>query len=140
LHNSLCELCNVPHILDISKGSIHDAKILETIINDKLYNNYKYLNIIGDKGYIKNAEYINYIQSKNITLITPLKINAICNNKLSADKTQLLKDRYKVEHFFSYLKRGFKRVRCINDKLLSTYNNFLYISASLLSLRIIINL
>jgi hypothetical protein len=98
---SLCELCNVPHILNISKGSIHNAKILETIINDKLYNNYKYLNIIGDKGYIKNAEYINYIQSKNIRLIMPLKINAICNNKLSADKTQLLKDRYKVEHFFS---------------------------------------
>ena len=90
---SLCELCNVPHILNISKGSIHNAKILETIINDKLYNNYKYLNIIGDKGYIKNAEYINYIQSKNIRLIMPLKINAICNNKLYADKTQLLKDR-----------------------------------------------
>ena len=129
----------MPHILDISKGSIHDAKILETIINDKLYNNYTFLNIIGDKGYIKNAEYMNYIKSKNITLITPLKINAI-HNKLSTDKTQLLKDRYKVEHFFSYLKRGFKWISCINDKLLSTYNNFLYIAASLLSLRIIINL
>ena len=130
----------VPHILNISKGSIYDAKILETIINNKLYNNYNFLNIINEEGYIKNTEYMNYIQSKNITLITPIKINAIHNNKLSTDKNQLLKSRYKVEDFFSYLKRGFKRISCINDKLLSTYNNFLYIAASLLSLRIIINL
>jgi len=31
--------------------SIHDAKIMETQINDNLKNNKKSINLIGDKGY-----------------------------------------------------------------------------------------
>ena len=52
----------VPHILDISKRSIHDAKLMENIITNKLKENKMPLNIIGDKGYIKNCEYINTIK------------------------------------------------------------------------------
>ena len=33
----------IPHIIDISKGSIHDAKIMENIINSKLKDNKHHL-------------------------------------------------------------------------------------------------
>ena len=56
---------------------------------------------------------------------------------INEDNKILLKDRSKVEHFFSLLKRGYKRISTINDKLLVNYNNFLHIAVSLISLKII---
>ena len=44
----------IPHVIDISKGSIHDAKIMETVINDKITNTKNPYNLVADKGYIKN--------------------------------------------------------------------------------------
>ena len=68
----------------------------------------------------KNDNYINNIKNNNnITLITPLRINSkkeIINNKI------LLKERSKVEHFFSLLKRGYKRICIIYDKTLINYS------------------
>ena len=127
----------IPHIIDVSKGSIHDAKIMENIIATKLNNNKHAFNLVGDKGYIKNNNYVNYIKdNNNITLITPLRTNSKKEN-INEDNKILLKDRSKVEHFFSLLKRGYKRISTINDKLLVNYNNFLNIAVSLISLKII---
>ena len=39
--------------------SIHDAKIMETQINDNFKNNKKPINLIGDKDYIKGDDYRN---------------------------------------------------------------------------------
>jgi len=131
----------IPHLIDISKGSVHDAKIMETIISNKLRYNKKIFNLVGDKGYIKNEQYIDTIKkSNNITLITPLRINSKNKNIISTEIKTLLSERHKVEHFFSLLKRGFKRISIINDKILTNYNGFLNIAVSLISLKIIIKL
>ena len=66
---TLVDINKVPYILDISKGSIHDAKIMESIIDTKFKNTKDIIEIVGDKGYIKNSSYIENI--KNIVLITP---------------------------------------------------------------------
>ena len=127
--------------MDISKGSIHDAKIMETIINSKLNDNIKPLNIVGDKGYIKNYKYVDKIKDENnITLVTHPRKNSKREHINTEYEEYLLKERTKVEHFFSLLKRGYKRISIINDKTINCYNTFLLISISLLSLRIIINL
>ena len=131
----------IPHITDISKGSIHDAKIMETVINNKLNNNKHNFNLVGDKGYIKNKDYVNTLKDTNIiTLITPTRINSKQNNIISDNNKILLKERYKVENFFSLLKRGYKRIIIINDKTLSNYYGFLNIAITLITLKIIINL
>ena len=113
---------------------------MEVIINNKFKINKKILNLVADKGYIKNEKYIKTINDvNNIKLITPLRVNSktkIINNY----KRSLLNERYKVEHFFSLLKKGYKRISIINDKILSNYNSFLHIAISLISLKIIIKL
>ena len=89
----------MPYILDISKGSVHDAKIMKNIIN----NNKKKINLVGDKGFVKNENYIKQIKDKhNITLITPLRVNSKkkiminTDNEYENSETQinLLKDRF----------------------------------------------
>ena len=45
--------------------SIHDAKIIETQLNDNFKNNKKPINLIGDKGYIKGDDYRNKIYNEN---------------------------------------------------------------------------
>jgi len=46
--------------------SIHDAKIMETKINDNFKNNKKPINLIGNKGYIKENNYRNKIYNENV--------------------------------------------------------------------------
>ena len=127
---------------------------MENIINSKLNNNKILFNLVADKGYIKNDNYINNIKNiNNITLITPLRVNS--KKEINNNNNILLKERSKVEHFFSLLKRGYKRISIINDKTLINYslrpkgsrricpkgyNNFLNIAISLISLKIIIRL
>jgi len=114
---------------------------METLISDKLATNKNLLNLVADKGYIKNQMYIDMIKNtNNITLITPYRVNSKNQKNISNNDKLLLKERYKVEHFFSLLKRGFKRISIINDKILENYNSFLNIAISLISLKIIINL
>ena len=124
----------IPYYLDVSKGSIHDAKITEKIVDTYFKNNKKQVNIIGDKGYIKNQSYCEFINKNyNINLITPQRKNTT-NNKIDSNNSKLLKIRYVVEHFFSLLKRGYKRISIINDKTLNSYLNFLKIASSLIIL------
>ena len=85
-------------------------KIMETIINSKLNNNINPLNIVGDKGYIKNYTYVDKIKDKNnITLVTHPRKNSNRTNINTEPEKYLLKERTKVEHFFSLLKRGIKQ-------------------------------
>ena len=133
--STLVDINKVPYILDISKGSIHDAKIMESIIDTKFKNTKDIIEIVGDKGYIKNSSYIENIKTnKNIILITPNRYNS--KNKTELNYIQQLKSRYKVEHFFSLLKRGYKRISTINDKTYISYFNFLNIATSIITLNI----
>ena len=70
-----------------------------------------------------------------IKLITPKKRN-MKNNKQDINSIDeiLLKDRYKVEHFFGKLKKGFKRLIFINDKKLKNYYGFTHIAVSFILL------
>ena len=104
--SALVDHNKVPYILDISKGSVHDAKIMENIINNNFNNNKKKINLVGDKGYIKNENYIKQIKDKyNITLITPLSANSKKKIVINTDneyensetRINLLKDRFNVE-------------------------------------------
>ena len=114
---------------------------MENIIKEYFKNNSKNINIVGDKGYIKSKEYIEEIKNNNkVILITPLRINSKNKHTISDTDKLLLKERYKVEHFFSLLKRGYKRISIINDKLLNIYNNFLSIASTLIIIRQIIKL
>jgi len=122
----------VPHLLKVTPSNPHDSKIMEDIINDNNINNGKTINLIGDKGYIKSTEYINNINKKyNINLITPDRKNTI-NKKLLTDNHIHLKKRYIVENFFCLLKKTYKRINIINDKLIDNYYNYLYLIQGLI--------
>jgi len=113
--NAIVDDNKMPHLITVTSSSPHDAKIIEDMLNDKL-NNYKQINIIGDKGYIKNIQYKNFIKDNyNINLITPNRINSI-NNTLNDNDKYLLNKRHIVENFFSLLKRSFLRILMIKDK------------------------
>jgi hypothetical protein len=86
----------VPHFIELSKGSIHDAKIMETMIDTKITKFNKTIKLIGDKGYIKDKDYIEKIKNdKNMILITPNRINS--KIKTDIKYKEELKTRYKVE-------------------------------------------
>ena len=54
----MVDINKVPYLLDISKGSVHDAKIMEVIIDTQIKKSKNILEIVGDKGYIKNVSLI----------------------------------------------------------------------------------
>ena len=75
---------------------------MESIINNKLNKNKKLINLVADKGYIKNENYIKTIKDvNNIKLITPLRVNSKTTNVINNFNKSLLKERYNVEHIFS---------------------------------------
>ena len=55
--STMVDINKVPYLLDISKGSVHDAKIMEVIIDTQMKSQ-NILEIVGDKGYIKNVSLI----------------------------------------------------------------------------------
>ena len=121
----------IPHMLLVTPSNPHDAKIMEELVEQNNFDN-KLINLIGDKGYIKSANYINHIKKQyNIKLVTPQRINAL-NMTLSEENKKLLNKRFVVENFFSLLKRCYLRINIINDKKINTYNNYLAIIAGLL--------
>jgi hypothetical protein len=123
----------VPFVFMITRGNPNDAASLEQFIKKKNISHNKPCNLIGDKGYIKKQEYIEFIKNKyNINLITPDKKNAV-NKKELKENEKLLRKRYVVEHFFSFLKRGFNRINSINDKKIILYENFMYIACGLIT-------
>ena len=68
----------------------------------------------------------------NINLITPDRKNAV-NGRVLEEYNELLKQRHVVEHFFSFLKRGFNRINTINDKKILFYESFMYIACGLIT-------
>jgi hypothetical protein len=120
----------IPHLLKVTSSNPHDAKIMEDILNE---NNIKNINLIGDKGYIKSDIYVDKINKEfNINLITPNRINSVNKNLLNNEYKKYLKKRYIVENFFCLLKKTYKRINIINDKLIHNYNNFLYLTKGLI--------
>ena len=119
----------IPYYTQINKSNIHDAKILEDVINKaNLYN----INLVADNGYIKSSDYCYSIKNDyNIKLITPNRINS---HKAPLDNIniELLNKRFIVEFFFNILKRTFQKFSKINDKNETFFMNNIYIVNSLL--------
>ena len=85
---------------------LQHLKLILEIINNNFNNNKKKINLVGDKGYIKNENYIKQIKDMyNITLITPLRANSKkkiminTNKEYENSETQinLLEERFNVE-------------------------------------------
>ena len=119
----------------IDKASVHDAKIMDEIIDKKQieltapYHNPKYL--VADKGYI-SEKIKQKLKNKNIIYTTPHKKN---KSKLTMIRKQCLKNRFKIEQYFSFIKRAFKRIKNIVDRSITTYNSFLLIASSIMIIR-----
>lgn len=103
---------------------IPDVKTIITIVNlikDKF--KFRKINLIGDKGYISNA-IKNELKKENINLIYPHKKNMKPTPKRSKEK---LKNRYIIEHTIRDNKKN-NRIQIRKDRLLHTYNSFLFLS------------
>ena len=98
----------------------HDTKSLLTAI-ELLKNKNKIKNetfIIGDKGYIINKDKIT---DKNIKIVTPKRKKE--KDKNTNEEKEKLKNRYKIEQWFSKLK-NFNRILVRRDKLINTFMGF----------------
>lgn len=84
---------------------------------------YVKINLIGDKGYISNNTF--NIMNQTVKIITPKRKNQKTKNTKKDE--QLLKKRYRIENFFSVIKKK-DRVNIRKDKKESTYLGFVYIT------------
>ena len=109
---------------------------MEKIIDTNNLKN-KEINLIGDKGYIKNDIYKNNIKSQNnISLITPKRINAK-DQFLEETEINLLKQRTIIENFFALIKKSYYKICKISDKNETSYYNKLYTASCLIILKFV---
>ena len=110
--------------------NIHDSKLIEDTIN---LSSIKIISsrIIADKGYI-NHKMKKKLKRKKISLIYPYRKNQKEQN--TTFEKNLLKGRYIVENYFSWLKQ-YRRIQQRYDSTSINYFNFVYLA----SINIIIN-
>ena len=124
----LVDNTGIPISIHITKSNIHELKAVDSIINGSVIKLVK-CRIIADKGYNDSKTKLKLRRKHNISLIYPYKKNqkdADRQRKLNTTfERNLLKKRYIVEHFFSWLKK-YKRIRQRYDKQCVNYLNFVY--------------
>ena len=125
----------IPINVKINSGNNFDSEILCNQLNSFLidknyldnYNNY----ILGDKGYCSN-KLRTLLRDNNYNPIIPHnKRNTKDLSKLktlSEKEKRILNNRVIIEHTFGKIKKISRRVDTRYDRLLSTYENFLYMS------------
>ena len=119
-------------MFSVTPSTPHDSKIMEDLIINNNFSN-KFINLIGDLGYIKSKEYIDLVKKNyNINIITGNRKNAINPLLLDNNTKALLNKRYIVENFFALLKRCYLRINIINDKKVNIYSSYIYMAASLI--------
>jgi transposase len=114
----------IPLSISFYPGNQHDASTIESSIELLKLKN-KQINLVGDKGYIKNKKFRKKLKRKKITLITPIRCNQK-NNYLTVEEKELLKQRSLVEHVFMRLKM-IKRVHVRYDRLIDSFRGICYI-------------
>jgi len=120
--HTLVDKNQIPLGLEISKGSQHDVKFIEPLVNKINLMNSK---IIGDKGYISTKLKKKLKKYNKIDLIYKNRKNQIIKNTVEEEK--LLKERIKVEHSYATLKQ-FRRIDKVNERKLENYSSFVYLS------------
>jgi hypothetical protein len=127
-----------PLFYRFDKSSKHDSKIMEDIVNKNQLNlnssYHKPIYIGVDKGYQSNDIKKN-LKKQNIIYTTPVKKNCKKKIKLTTKFINCLKKRYKVEHYFSLIKKYFLRITRIMDRSNESYDNFLCMMSSIMIIR-----
>ena len=131
--HSMCDINRITRSIIITPANKMDVTQIEPLINnvsipiEKSYRDPHYT--VGDKGYIsKNIS--NKLRKDNIILTYPPRKNQI--NKNSNYKKKLLKERFKVEHSYNNLKRGWKRIDKFCERRIENYVGFITIANSIM--------
>ena len=121
----LVDSMGIPISIHLSPANIHDAKLIETAINNSVIKIIK-SKIIADKGYINQKIKNKLRRIANIGLFYPYRKNQKVKN--TSFEKNLLKQRHIVENFFSWLKK-YRRIQQRYDSKSINYLNFLYLAA-----------
>ncbi|WP_373424582.1 transposase [Siphonobacter sp. SORGH_AS_1065] len=89
----------VPTAIEINSAHVHDVHFLEQLKLLQLSN----CQIIADKGYLSLKHGQELLTTRNISLITPVRVNMKKESSLWSSTYQRI--RKKIETFFSQLRR-----------------------------------
>ena len=88
-------------------------------------------NLIGDKGYIADAEK-EILKSVRTNLLTPYRRNAVRNNYLSLEERKRLYKRHKIENVFCRMDK-FRRIFYRFDRFISSFSCWHYLAMSIMT-------
>lgn len=125
----ICDDLGIPICVKLFSANIHDSKTIIDTVQHTLIDNIftKKITLLGDKGYQTNKNTYEYLNRKNIRLITYKKFNQEQN---SVEDEFLLKKRYLIENVFSQLKL-FRRILLRYDKTIKNFLGFIFIGCIL---------
>lgn len=119
------------------KTANSDISLIQQTLNDcnpniKLFNDIKNINLIGDKGYKTDKNFI--IQKSNVTIITPNKKNQK-RNLIKRNEKRKLGYRFIIENCINGFKNN-SRISLRKDRLSNTYMGWVFISSLLFNIKI----
>lgn len=125
----ICDENSLPIAIYATKGSVHDSStIIETIntINLSILDKRIKINLIADKGYIKNNVFKQHLYDKyGFKLITPNRNNM--NKRNTCREKKLLHNRYKIEHVNGKT-LNCNRIQIRFDKYITNFRSFIYMT------------
>lgn len=131
----ITDLIGVPVGYYLSGANKKDHKLLEKTFRNKIYTRKCKSNMYSDKGY-SNSQSIQVAKKNNCKLFAPNKENFV--KKMFIDTIKLVKTRYIVESFFSWLK-SYRRIILRYDRLVKNYSSHLFIAFSIITCKKIHN-
>ena len=121
--NVVVTATGIPLSVQIVKASVHDSSLTSRAI-DEIELKIVGSRVIADKGYISEKQRIK-CKKQSITLICPYRKNQKKQN--TKKELMLLKDRYIVEHFFSWMK-NYRKLRMRYDALVASFEGFVMLA------------
>ena len=118
----------IPISVSISDAKTSDINLLEkNILASKI--NLKNSTILGDKGYISQKIKNNLKNNSDINLLTYKRKNMY--NKNTDEENIILKQRVKIENFFSIIKNKYKMLKYRNQKKYIYFESMIIFSLSM---------
>jgi hypothetical protein len=134
----LSDLNGIPLDIQIGSGNLSEKSYLDKHIKYVLKNKSKVkTNLLADAGYDSSITRKKLIDNNIYPIIPFNKRNTKDNAKikyLNDDDKKLYKRRIKIENLFSWIKKN-KRISEINEKIFSSYLNFVYLAVGLILFR-----
>jgi len=122
----------VPISIELGGSNIHDIKFVEKSLENCVIDTDKIGYLVGDKGYISKELSKKIADIYSIAIVTPRKKKKMQKGKIRGRKPKnhhKLKDRYIVEHSFSWMKCYSRLVRR-KDKKGYMFKGFIYFGAA----------